>query len=333
VSAGFILLVLSSASATPVVAEDPRPLTNVDVVRMNARRVPREDILRAIREAPAVDFELDPDVVVELRRAGISEPIIEAMREAMRAAARRSPGSASPGPAAFDVPGSTVGDETPPSPEASPPGSGGVRTLILMFEGDPADEPMDRTAVYFRSGSAAPPSRGDAKNRPPATGDAPDPGVELGFIMICTTPTHVPDQWHARSPIGEGAMRHRVLWFHEETHPYRNGRRRDLVMLGLPREERVPLSGDPHTVLFGITARPGGETTATAISFSETALSIPAGGDVKITLAVATRNLRGLSSAPRGVTLHTFRVVRVEESAARTTPSGRGLPLSPPGRS
>ncbi len=125
--AGATVLVV--LAGTPLTQGDdaPAPITNVDVVRMVARRVPQEEILRAIREAPSVRFDLDAEVVVELRRAGVRDPIIEAMREA--AARAVDPGAQEVPPVAAPV----------PSPGA-----------ILTFEGDPEADPATRTAVFFR---------------------------------------------------------------------------------------------------------------------------------------------------------------------------------------
>lgn len=59
-------------------------LDNEDVVGMTARGMEAGAIIRTIREAPDVEFDLDPEVVVELRRAGVAEAVIEAMRDEMR---------------------------------------------------------------------------------------------------------------------------------------------------------------------------------------------------------------------------------------------------------
>lgn len=84
------LLLLTGAAPAPSHALD-----NEDIVRMTAHRMPPAEIVRAIREAAAVAFDLDPEVLAELRVAGVDETVIEAMRSA---AAARAPAS-SPGPA------------------------------------------------------------------------------------------------------------------------------------------------------------------------------------------------------------------------------------------
>src|SRR5262245_21152809 len=92
------------AAAQPAAA---RALTNEDIVRMTAAGTPAEAIVKAIQEAPTTAFDLDPDVVDELRRAGVADVVIETMRRAQ--------------PAAPAV----------PTPTAAPEGK-----LVLVFEGN-----------------------------------------------------------------------------------------------------------------------------------------------------------------------------------------------------
>ena len=58
-------------------------MDNETVVRMTVQGESSEAIVRVINDAVEVDFDLDRDMVVELRRAGVADIVIEAMREAM----------------------------------------------------------------------------------------------------------------------------------------------------------------------------------------------------------------------------------------------------------
>lgn len=68
-------------------------VTNEDIVRLTSSDVAETEILRVIREAEQVAFDLAPDVISELRLVGVSEAVIKAMQE-------RVVLSASPQPAA-----------------------------------------------------------------------------------------------------------------------------------------------------------------------------------------------------------------------------------------
>lgn len=51
---------------------------------MTARGMAPSQIIRAIREAPATSFDLDPEVVAEMRAAGVIDAIIEVMTQVQR---------------------------------------------------------------------------------------------------------------------------------------------------------------------------------------------------------------------------------------------------------
>lgn len=55
------------------------PLTNVDIVRMTALQLPETEILRTIRDADQVEFDLSDDVVSEMRLVGVTAGVIKAM--------------------------------------------------------------------------------------------------------------------------------------------------------------------------------------------------------------------------------------------------------------
>lgn len=63
---------------------------------MTAHGMSPEEIAREIRAAPEVSFDLDPDVVVELREAGVAESVIKVMIEAQKARAPAPPPAPAP---------------------------------------------------------------------------------------------------------------------------------------------------------------------------------------------------------------------------------------------
>ncbi len=104
--------------------EEGNTVTNVDVVRMTASGIPEKEIIRAILEAPATAFDLDREVLQEMRMVGVSEAVIDAMKRAQK----KRPASGVP---------------------AQAPGQAAAARLELRFEGDPNADAMTRTAVYF----------------------------------------------------------------------------------------------------------------------------------------------------------------------------------------
>ncbi len=81
--AGAILITLvttASAESGPTSGA----LTNEDVVMMTAAGESEAEIIAAIRAWPEVDFDLSSEVVDELRLAGVSDAVLDAMRHRQR---------------------------------------------------------------------------------------------------------------------------------------------------------------------------------------------------------------------------------------------------------
>jgi len=266
------------AIAAPPSGEPGAPLTNVDIVRMVMDRVPEKDIIRTIRESSATDFDLDPEILEELRAAGVTEPVLDAMKKAHKAAS---------GPA--------------PPPAEEPASS----RLELRFEGDPNADAMTRTAVFF----------------------AADPNGNIPFTMalfvICVEPTHVPDFWQTKSPLGGGFPRHAMIWFNDATSPYetrRGMRGMDYIALDLPATVTVDVADGAvpgenlHSLALGIIVRRENEKVEEAwlLGEAKTPLRTLPGVVSRLTLAVSTRDA-GITKRPqRDVDPHVIRVVSVE---------------------
>src|SRR6058998_1172832 len=90
----LVLLIL--APRAPSAGDEEEGLTNEDVVRMVANGTTEEEILHAIGSSRA-RFDLEPDILLELRRAGVPERVLRAMRE------RQAVSSAVPAPAPSPV--------------------------------------------------------------------------------------------------------------------------------------------------------------------------------------------------------------------------------------
>lgn len=102
----------SGAASADGAARPQGPLTNEAIVRMTAAGTPEAAILAQIKSAQKVSFDLDEDVLAEMRVVGVTDAVIAAMKQ--RALA--------------DV----------PPPAAPAPAAHG--TLELIFPIDPAQE-------------------------------------------------------------------------------------------------------------------------------------------------------------------------------------------------
>jgi hypothetical protein len=220
------ILLLLTGTALP---DDAAPMTNEDVVRMTGERVATGAIISAIRRAPATRFDLDPEVVIELRHAGVADAVIEAMREAHAA-------SLPPGTAA-----------APASPADSSTATGG--------EGNAARVPLVLSFVPWSD--RRPPEPGGRPQVEAPARDSSGVPLALAFYLMCLDPTHVPDGWMA-SPLAGGYPRHHLLWFHEARPVEEPG---SVTRLKLDLPEDLPLQIEPgaHTLHLGLAARRGEE--------------------------------------------------------------------------
>jgi len=270
----MVLIVL--VSLAPIFGADAPPLTNVDVVRMATSGKAEKDIIRTILEAPAIAFDLDPEVLEEMRAVGVTGPVIDAMKKAQKKFAPAAP------------------VEAPPQPAPA--------HLELTFEGDPNADAMTRTAVFF----AADPNTKQA--------------FELAFFVVCTEPTHVPDFWKTRSPVGGAIPRHAMIWFHEGEVPYetkRGPRGMQYIALDLPRTVTMDVTDSPapgetvHTLSIGVIAQEGKEE-AMLLSVASTPLKTTPGETSRMTLAVSTKDAGILKRPQRDTMPHEIKVVSVD---------------------
>jgi hypothetical protein len=158
-------------------AHPTAPLTNEDVVRMTMTGVPEKDVLTTI-ESRGVDFDLSTEMVHELKVAGVSDRVLEAMRRRQAAMPRSEP---------------------PPVPRPAPEQTGSLR---IEFTADPEDQkPSERSAIALKKLPKGLERRGGEE-----VGEMSD----MALAVLCTTADHVPDHWDTRSPL-QGAPRHELL--------------------------------------------------------------------------------------------------------------------------
>ena len=174
----FVAVTISAATGDRA-RGGTEPLTNEDVVRMVMTGTSDRAVIAAIGERK-VDFNLDPDIVTELRVAGVSSAVIEAMRRRQTAMPR-----------------------VPPAPTPTPAPEVAATLRVLLESG--SEEEGNRSVI--------------AVSGIPSTMKRP-PGMEVGLVtdlalaVLCTSTHHVPDHWALRTPI-EDAPRHALLLFEE----------------------------------------------------------------------------------------------------------------------
>jgi hypothetical protein len=259
-----MLLFAALATAAP----EPRPLTNEDVVRMVMRGAHETDVLEAIATRPPL-FDLSPEIVDELRKAGVSDRIIEAMRR-RQAASGRAGLSSAPAPAAAATPG----------PDEATAVRRGI--LALSFE-KPVDprHPSETTAIALKS-------------LPRGTDRMPGEEVglmsDMAFAVLCLTADHVPDNWDARTPL-IGTARHELLLFRpgsgvEKKHGFE--------LLYLEHDERydVTLAEGGHRIVVAAAGRETGPGTWRVLASDEARVDVVAGRTTLLTVRAGSR-LRG----------------------------------------
>jgi hypothetical protein len=90
-----LVLLLSLILFLPLSAQAEAPLTNEDVLKMVAAGLGDELVLAKVKEAPAVEFALEVDELLALKRAGVSEKVVEAMLRRKEGSSAQPPESPS----------------------------------------------------------------------------------------------------------------------------------------------------------------------------------------------------------------------------------------------
>ena len=201
--------------------EPESPLTNVEVVRMVMAGYSESEILERIR-ASAVDFELDPEVITELRKAGVSDKILTAMRERQAQAGAPLPQESSTGP------------------------QGNVEMTFASVNGtDESKKPPSFVMIRRVPGWAI---------RELGMRDSAEV-QEMAFFLLCSTSHHVPDHWSQRTPLKE-FRRHRVLGFRPKSHPDKV-KGFEVLSLDLPPTYSLSVPAGTHSVIAGVAVEIG----------------------------------------------------------------------------
>ena len=223
------MMLALSAAATLAGQDSGATLDNEAIVRRVMEGVPEAAVLEAIASAPRVAFDLDPEVVRELRAVGIPEKVLDAMRK--RQAQERGPSS----------------------PPRAPTPQG--RAEIRFARAEPGKKSGER--VTFQVIRKTP--RWAAEQ----LGMLQRPEVEdLAFFLVCTRPDHVPDHWQDSTELKDFA-RHERLLFRRGSHPAKS-HGFEVMALDLPGSLDLELPVGDHRLVAGVAVKVGPDWRAVA---------------------------------------------------------------------
>jgi hypothetical protein len=197
------------------------PLTNEDIVRMVAAGEPDRDIVAAIASR-AEAFDLSDDMVDELKLAGVSAPILAAMRQ------KRS-------------------ESAPPSPPPERPARGSVPLVVTLNAGGAGSRTLKTPAWADEEWKARLmlPKENDQRVV-----------KDLAIFLACGSAEHIPDLWRSKSPLGQDMVsvaRHEMLVFVPGETPAGQTPR-----LTLPARIEASVDGnETHDIILGVAARIG----------------------------------------------------------------------------
>ncbi|HXU12910.1 MAG TPA: hypothetical protein VN898_13175 [Candidatus Binatia bacterium] len=262
------------------------PLTNEDVVRMTMTGVPEREILAAI-EARTVDFDLSTEMLGELRVAGVSDRVIEAMRRRQAAMPRSEP---------------------PPAPTPAPARMGSLR--IEFDAGDEGDKPSERSAIALRKLPKGLERRGGVE-----VGEMSD----MALAVLCTTADHVPDHWDTRSPL-QGAPRHELLQMATGS-ATEKVKGHEILYLDRKDAYDLEIAAGNHNIVVAAAGKQAGSGTWRLLESDGARVTVLEGRRTRIVLKAHSR-IKGSFMAGFSVDSE-WRIVSVEVPEAAAAPEAR----------
>ncbi|HET8948185.1 MAG TPA: hypothetical protein VFQ07_14500 [Candidatus Polarisedimenticolia bacterium] len=282
--------VVLAAGSRPVPTPDPPPLTNEDIVRLTAYGTSEAVILETIKDRKA-DFDLDPGVVSELQRVGVTAKVIEAMRRRQLEAPVR-PNAAPPAPAPLAA---------TPTPAR----------ITLTFDETPAkkDPPQIYALTTLPKGAPRP--------------DDSEVGTvtDLALAILCTSGDHVPDHWDRRTPI-EGAPRHELLLFRAGS-TRRKEHGFEVIALDRTPVEGFPLPPGSHALLVMLAGKQSGSGTWRPMAADPIRVEAEPGKEIALVLDART-DIGGSRMA--GFGLNQVWKVRLQGAPAPAAPDKTAAP-------
>lgn len=233
---------------------DTPALTNEDIVRLLMTGTPEQAVIETIRARPA-DFDLAPDIVGELRAAGVSDRILEAMRQRQAAMPRREP---------------------PPTPEPSPTPTGLLEVRFAQDAG--GGKPSEHTAIALKSLPRGMPREG---------GTEVSEMTDLALAILCTSADHVPDHWEERSPV-RNAPRHELLLFRPASAVDRV-KGAEILYLDHQPTYQVSLPEGNHNIQIAAVGKQAGSGTWRLLSTDGARIAVLGGRTTRLTVRARSK--------------------------------------------
>jgi hypothetical protein len=224
---GLLLAPTYLLPSAPAGAEETLSLE--DVVRLFVQGVSTEDLIGRI-ETSQVDFDLNEEMLDELRQAELAEEVIEAMVQRQR---QLHP---------------PVTPEIELAPEDVAPQAGLTVRLTLQGGTSLRKGDLDRG---MRVADLVPPDT----LKQLGVRDPEARITNVALYVACHSSTHVPDHWRGQTPLGRdfhSVTRHKMLAFHSEAIPD-NADERTVLNLEIP--EKIAVELDPteeHDLSAGV---------------------------------------------------------------------------------
>lgn len=76
----FAVFFFIAVSGVTLAAENPKPLTNSDVISMVQAGLPESTVIMAVKQG-ATEFDTSPQMLIELKKQGVSAGVLEAMMQ------------------------------------------------------------------------------------------------------------------------------------------------------------------------------------------------------------------------------------------------------------
>lgn len=177
-----LLLILTTIASglMPAVAQQ-KPLTNGDVIKMVKAGVPESVVVSSIRSSPA-NYDLSPDGLVALHKAGVTQNEMDALMAAANPASNAGTSATAPAAAA-----------APPPAVPAPPVSR-LPTVALVVGGAPQEMPLERTQL---AQTKQKPSSMSGLASDSAMGQVTQAGVNSGTMSVAS---------HAGSGVGSSML-------------------------------------------------------------------------------------------------------------------------------
>lgn len=166
-----------------------KPLTNLDVIALAAAGFSDHLIIAKIKGAPAA-YKIDIDDIIELKKAHLSESVIQAMMTAVL------PPPPAPAPALPPAPVATVASTKPRAPDPAPkdpaPAPPAAPTQAAAAQDTPAPAPAPSQAPA--------PAPATAPTAAGATADPPKKGIIAKLKGVFSNPSDNPSGAQAAAP-------------------------------------------------------------------------------------------------------------------------------------